>query len=165
MIAFDILIVLIAIGFLVCLYVEKKRQLLEKKNMSFLESINLTGIPIISFVNNDQIINLVLDTGSNTNIIDKETLKSLEYKVSDTKNSVIGIAGTTEESNYVLVPLSYKKKEYDMICLASDMSESMAAIKETYGVTIHGLLGTGFFTKYKYILDFDEMIAYSKSKN
>lgn len=165
MIAFDILIVLIAIGFLVCLYIEKKRQLLEKKNMSFLESINLTGIPIISFVNNDQIINLVLDTGSNTNIIDKETLKSLDYKVSDTKNSVIGIAGTTEESNYVLVPLSYKKREYDMICLASDMSESMAAIKETYGVTIHGLLGTGFFTKYKYTLDFDEMIAYSKSKN
>lgn len=127
--------------------------------------MNLTGIPIISFVNSDQIINMILDTGSNTNMIDQQVLKDLSYKESNAKNSVIGIAGETQETNYVLVPLSHNKGTYDVVCLAQDMSASINAIKETYGVTIHGILGTGFFTKYKYVLDFESMIAYSKAKN
>jgi hypothetical protein len=49
--------------------------------------------------------------------------------------------------------------------MSADISQTLIALKEEYGVTVHGLLGTGFFTKYKYILDFNEMIAYSKSKN
>jgi hypothetical protein len=166
MIALEIVVILIIIGVLAfLLYKERQKRIIEKKNISFIESFNLTGLPIISFVNNDQIINLILDTGSNTNIIDTEILKDLNYKVSNTKNSVIGITGETEESNYVLIPLSYRKREYNTVFLANDMSKSIAAIKETCGVTVHGLLGTGFFAKYKYVLDFNEMIAYSKSKN
>lgn len=126
--------------------------------------MNLTGIPIISFVNKDKIVNMILDTGSNTNMVDREILRELSYKESDVKNSVIGIAGETNEANYVLVPLEHNKKSYDVVCLAQDMSASVSAIKEAYGVTIHGILGTGFFTKYKYVLDFGSMIAYSKQK-
>ena len=33
------------------------------------------------FFNNGQIINLVLDTGSNTNIINSDALKDLNYKI------------------------------------------------------------------------------------
>lgn len=159
-----VLIVLLAL-LVVCLgYLEYKRQELKKKNMSFIESLNLTGLPIISFTNNDDIINLVLDTGSNTSIINSETLAKLRYKTSSVKNSVIGITGESKESNYVLIPLEYKGREYEMKCLATDMGESIKAIKEAYGVTIHGVLGTGFFKQYKYILDFNEMIAYSLKK-
>lgn len=158
-----VLIIICILIFL--LYREKKRRTLEKRNISLIESMNLTGIPIISFVNSDKVINMILDTGSNTNMIDMETLKGLSYKESDVKNSVIGIAGETNEANYVLVPLTHNKKSYDVVCLAQDMSASVMAIKEAYGVTIHGILGTGFFTKYKYVLDFCSMIAYSKQKN
>ena len=143
-------------------YDERKKRMLEKRNMSFMESIHLTGVPIVTFVNNDHIVNLILDTGSNTNLIDSGILKNLEYKTSDVKNSVIGIGGTTVESNYVLIPLEHGHKHFDVPCISTDMSETIAAIKETYGVTIHGLVGTGFFSKYKYILDFSSMTAYSK---
>lgn len=147
------------------LYDERKKRMLEKKNMSFMESIHLTGVPIVTFINNDQVVNLILDTGSNTNLIDSRVLEKLDYKVSDVKNSVIGIGGTTIESNYVLIPLDHNHKHFEVPCIATDMADTVAAIKETYGVTIHGLVGTGFFSKYKYILDFNEMIAYSKAKN
>ena len=130
-----------------------------------METMNLTGLPIVSFINNNQVLNLVLDTGSNTNIIDQSVLKDLNYKVSEVKNSVIGIAGMTNESNYILVPLSYKNKNYDVVCITADISGTLLTLKEEYGVTVHGVLGTGFFSKYKYILDFNEMIAYSKAKN
>ena len=166
MITFGIIVtILIICTLLYLLYVERKRKTLEKRNMSFLESINLTGLPIVSFVNNDKVVNLVLDTGSNTNIIDCEALKSLEHKISDVKNSVIGIAGQTNESKYILIPLEYKHKVYDVVCMSADISQTLSAIKEEYGVTVHGLLGTGFFTKYKYILDFNSMVAYSKLKD
>lgn len=162
---FILIVILLTIGTLIyLLFNEKKRRALEKRNISIIESMNLTGIPIISFINNDRIVNLILDTGSNTNMIDKDILKELSYKESDVKNSVIGIAGETHEANYVLVPLTHNNKSFDVVCLAQDMSASVVAIKEAYGVTIHGILGTGFFTKYKYILDFNQMIAYSLKK-
>ena len=41
----------------------------------------------------------------------------------------------------------------------------VSTMKKEYGVTIHGLLGTGFFQKYKYVLDFNEMVAYSLKKD
>ena len=166
MITSKLIIAIVIIGVLTyLLYDERKRHKIEKKNMSFIESLNLTGLPIVSFLNNDQIVNLVLDTGSNTNLIDEQVLSTLSYKKSELKNTVIGIAGESEESNYILIPLSYKNKTFDTVCIATNMSATISAFKEEYGVTIHGVLGTNFFTKYKYILDFNEMVAYSKLKD
>ena len=44
------------------------------------------------------------------------------------------------------------------------MSEAFKKIKDGNGATIHGLIGNSFMQKYKYVLDFDEMVAYSKHK-
>ena len=46
--------------------------------------------------------------------------------------------------------MEYKHKVYDVNCMSADISQTLIALKEEYGVTVHGLLGTGFFTKYKY---------------
>ena len=53
-------------------------------------------------------------------------------------------------------------KEYVKKKKKTDMSSSFDVIKRSTGVNIHGILGTAFFNKYKYILDFDKLIAYSK---
>ena len=129
--------------------------------MSFLESFCLTGIPIICFHNNDKVVNMILDSGANQNIIDSNYLPNLNYEDSETINGVIGIGGSSEDSNCVYLPLSYKDVTYTLECINMDMSSTVKEIKDTYGVTINGVLGTGFFAKYKYILDFDKMVAYS----
>ena len=44
------------------------------------------------------------------------------------------------------------------------MNTVFTSIKNETGVTLHGLIGNSFMQKYKYVLDFDEMVAYSKHK-
>ena len=123
---------------------EHERQELAKKNMSFIESINLTGLPIITFHNNGHPINMVLDTGSNVCIINSNILQDLKYEIGEEHTGVMGLNGEAE---------------------ATDIGDMVSAMKKEYGVTIHGLLGTGFFQKYKYILDFNSMVAYSLKKD
>ena len=43
-----------------------------------------------------------------------------------------------------------------------DLSPTFNTIKEQTGVIIHGILGSCFFREYKYILDFNNLVAYSK---
>lgn len=143
----------------------RERHELAEKNMSFLESINLTGLPIITFHNNGHPVNMVLDTGSNVCLINREVLPSLKYEIGDTHTGVIGVAGDTEGGDTVFLPLVYKDWEFDFECLAADLTEAVNSMKKEYGVTIHGLLGTGFFSKYKYILDFSSMVAYPLKKD
>ena len=144
---------------------EHERQELAKKNMSFIESINLTGLPIITFHNNGHPVNMVLDTGSNVCIINKNVLTDFKYEVGEEHVGVIGLNGEAEAGDTVILPLTYKDWEFDFECWATDLSEMVSSMKKEYGVTIHGLLGTGFFQKYKYILDFNSMVAYSLKKD
>lgn len=164
-----ILLALIGAGFIWFLLREidreHKRQELAKRNMSFIESINLTGLPIITFHNNGNPVNMVLDTGSNVCVINQNVLKDLKYEVAEEYTGIIGIQGEAGEGQTVILPLSYKDYEFDFECYAINMAETVQSMRKEYGVTIHGLLGTGFFTKYKYILDFNSMVAYSIRKN
>ena len=144
---------------------EHERQELAKKNMSFIESINLTGLPIITFHNNGHPVNMVLDTGSNVCIINKDILTDLKYEVGEQHVGVIGLNGEAEAGDTVVLLLTYKDWEFDFECWATDLSETVSTMKKEYGVTIHGLLGTGFFQKYKYVLDFNEMVAYSLKRD
>ena len=57
--------------------------------------------------------------------------------------------------------LSYKDKEYSDTFRVLDMSKSFDSLKRDYGVTVHGLLSSSFFERYKYILDYNELVAYS----
>ena len=42
------------------------------------------------------------------------------------------------------------------------MTETLAEIKQSSGVTVCGILGTEFLSKYKYVMDFKDNIAYIK---
>lgn len=143
----------------------QQRQELAKKNMSFMESLNLTGLPIICFNNTGQTVNMVLDTGSNVSIIDINALDAIEHSFGkDSIEGIIGVSGEMGESSNVNISLTYKEMKFTFECYANDISATVNAVKQEYGVTIHGLLGTDFFTKYKYIIDFNEMVAYSLKK-
>jgi hypothetical protein len=138
----------------------RHRQELARKNMSFIESINLTGLPIITFKNGDTTVNMVLDTGSNVCLINQDSLKDLKYSGADEHDGVIGLEGKADKGLTVLLPLTYKDWEFEFECWATDMQATIDSLKQEYGVTIHGILGTGFFMKYRYILDFSSMVAY-----
>lgn len=142
-----------------------QREELAERNMSFIESINLTGLPIVTFSNNGQPINMILDTGSNACVINEKILSSINHEIGEKHIGVLSLENFSGEVDTVYVPLKYKDMTFDLECLAVDIEDTVKSLKQEYGVNIHGLLGTGFFIEYKYILDFNEMVAYSLKKN
>lgn len=133
-----------------------------KSVMSFKESMDLTDLPVITFYNGGNKYNFLLDTGANLSIIDASILSSLYYEELPYVGNVFGMEGIKVEVPYVRILLEYKGKYYEESFQVLDMSTAFGHVKAESGVTISGVLGNKFFKTYKYILDFDSLIAYSK---
>jgi hypothetical protein len=142
--------------------IEDYRKNKKSIEMSFKEAIDLAGVPVITFVSNGINVNLLLDTGANNPIIDKSILDKLEYKKTNFVSDLVGLGGKTEKARYVSIDFKYKEVPFNSNFQVIDMSAPFGEMKKNTGVTIHGLIGSSFFKKYRYILDFDELKAYIK---
>lgn len=146
-------------------YYKNKRQNKEEgfEKMSFKEAMDLTDLPIVTFKNEDVKLNFLLDTGSNVSQINAPLLVNLKYSMLDAQKDIIGIEGNAVQTNYCRMRISYKDKVFENDFVVHDLSRAFDSVKQSTGVQIHGILGSQFFQKYKYILNYDELVAYSKS--
>lgn len=133
------------------------------ETMSFMESMNLVDLPIVTFFQGNNRFNFLLDTGSNSCVVDKRVLSKLKYKlIKENSSTLMGMDGIRHDVDTCEITLFYKDKEYTYDYIIQDMAGPFEDIKQASGVIIHGILGSKFFNKFKYVLDFKELIAYSK---
>ena len=130
--------------------------------MSFQNSMDLAELPVVTFRQGDKKINFLLDTGSNNCIIDSNILKNIDHKMLDVETNILGLEGNAQKTGVCTIKMTYKDKEYEYPYVIQDMSAAFDSIKKETGVTVNGILGSKFFNEFKYVLDFDELIAYSK---
>lgn len=130
--------------------------------MSFQNSMDLAELPVVTFRQGDKKINFLLDTGSNNCVIDSNILKSIDHKMLDVETNILGLEGNAQKTGVCTIKMSYKDKEYEYPYVIQDMSAAFDSIKKETGVTVNGMLGSKFFNEFRYVLDFDELIAYSK---
>lgn len=135
---------------------------IHKNAMSFQAGMDLAELPVVTFYQGEQKINFLLDTGSNNCIIDSNFLKKIEHKMSNAQTSLTGLEGKAQKASICIIKMSYKDKSYESTFVVQDLSAAFNSIKQETGVTIHGMLGSKFFNRFKYVLDFEELIAYSK---
>lgn len=160
-----IIVILLAVIFAAIIVnsVESYCKQKKKETMSFREAMDLVELPIITFYNNNKKLNFLLDTGSDLSYINKSILPSLEYKEINESRNIISVGGNTQSLGCCDMTVTYKNKKFIDRFYISDLDEAFGVIKAETGVQIHGILGSKFFAKYKYILDFESLIAYSKS--
>lgn len=139
-----------------------RRHTIYENALSFRDAVNLTELPIVTFYNGHKKLNMLLDTGSSECIISKEYLEYIIYTETEKYKEVFGMEGNIVKNPVVSTTLSYSGLKFDIEAIAIDMSSAFSAIKNDSGVTIHGILGSTFFTRYKYILDFDKLLFYKK---
>lgn len=132
--------------------------------MSFQNSIDLADVPIVTLYQGDKKINFILDTGATACIIDSSYLQNLEHEELDTVVNNRGIEGNTIQCKTCSIKVSYKDKHYLLPCLIQDLSKTLGDLKQECGVTVHGIIGTNFFSSFDYVLDFEKYIAYSKKE-
>lgn len=155
---FGVAVILIT-GAWVIMYHSSKAKNYDK--ISFRETIDLTGLPIVTFKQDENKFNFVLDTGAFSSLIDSRILEKIQYTQIEGKSVGYGIDGKEHHMDMVGIVLTYKNKKYADVFRVLDMTSSFDALKRDYGVTVHGLLSSSFFERYKYVLDYNEMVAYS----
>lgn len=130
--------------------------------ISFREALDLTGLPVITFRQGKERLNFLLDTGATNSVINLSKLNDIEHTVLEgVQGDVYGIEGNVQTVPFVEIKFK-RDMEYEGEFQALDMSAAFDAVKVETGVTIVGILGNDFFQKYKYVLDYNEMVAYSK---
>lgn len=138
---------------------DKRKPNLNK--MSFRETMDLCDLPIVTFINNGNKFNFLLDTGASKSVINTEVLQSMSYKETNNSGNIYGLDGKRYETSYVNILLNYREREYEEEFQVLDMSVSFGNLKNDFGINVHGILSSSFFEKYRYILDYNELVAYS----
>ena len=135
---------------------------MRKKNnskISFKEAMDLVELPVVTFYNGDKKLNFLLDTGSNVSYINSSIIPLLDHEKTDKEMNTIGIEGNKVSNQFCKMSVTYKNQVFEEEFSIADLDEAFSVVKQESGVQIHGILGSKFFERYKYVLDFKELIA------
>lgn len=152
----------IGIGFIINFISDIRKN--KNNRISFKEALDLTELPVVTFICNEKKLNFLIDTGANNSILNESVANSMKLNT----KTFEGIETNTAGGNIVLnkvVNLEVKyddKRVYNECFLVANMDEAFNSIKGDTGVTIHGILGSKFFADHKYIIDFDALALYIK---
>ena len=128
--------------------------------MEFRSSMDLSGLPIITFYQGKKKYNFLLDTGSNISYVNIKS--DVEVEKTGTKDVFMGASGEDLNCEGAKIKLYHGDIEYDCNVSIADLDNAFTELKNCYGVTLTGILGNNFFTKYQYCLDFKELVCYAR---
>lgn len=135
----------------------------KKVPIPFKESMDLLSVPVVTFMNGGNKLHFLLDTGGDYSYIDKSIVPmvSVKDKSDDAINIVTGSGSATSEGK-VTLDFSYKEHIFEETFVVQDLKEQFASAFGPYGVVVHGVLGSSFFARYKYEINYEDLTAYSK---
>ena len=158
-------IVCVVILVLVIVFITNTIDNIRKRNnskISFKEAMDLVELPVVTFYNGDTKLNFLLDTGSNVSYINSSIIPLLVHEKTDKEMNTIGIEGNKVSNQFCKMSVTYKNQVFEEEFSIADLDEAFGVVKQESGVQIHGILGSKFFERYKYVLDFKELTAYIK---
>lgn len=118
-----------------------------------------TGLPLI--VTSGRLKNLcfLIDTGATHNVLFSYVYEHFkdEFKTLDEKQNIMGIEGHYEETPTIEATFNFEGIDYTSTFSVLDATDAIAQVQQETGVQIHGILGTQFLVKNKWIIDFKEL--------
>ena len=138
------------------------KELKDRKNFSFRNAFDLIGLPVLVFKQGDVKLRFILDTGSSVSVIDEKSVANIKYETLDKADNMVDANGGEKILHYCNFKFTCEDKEFENEFMVNDMSNIKRSVKENSGADIDGLVGSDFFNKYKYIIDFNKYLAYSK---
>lgn len=129
----------------------------------FRESMEKLNLPVVTFTNNKKSFNFLVDTGASYSVIDSRVLKKVKHTETKNIGSAYGVEGNIVPVKYAAIKLNYKQKEFTDEFQVMKV-EAFDNIKKSDKIEIVGILGSSFLEKYGFVVDFNSLIIYTKSK-
>ena len=126
-----------------------------------------TNYPIIEVKLRDKDVYFLVDTGANINALSKEIYTQLNQgdtlKVKETQ-ILTGVTGQAENTAEVIEEtISISGEEFtEDFTLLSTWEDSRKTLSEVTGVDLIGIIGSDFFYKMKWMIDFDNLVIWKK---
>lgn len=137
----------------------------QREDFSFKNAFKLTGLPILLFEQDEVVLKFVLDTGSSVCVLDESSISKLkDFKYLDKEDNLVDVNGNKVRRKYGTFKFKCDNKDFENEFVISDLTNIRKGIKEDSGISIDGIVGSDFFSKYQYIIDFNKYIAFSKKK-
>ena len=135
---------------------------MEKELIKFEET--KSSIPFIKVKHNNITFNLVIDTGCTISCIDKNVLDLLVHNTTNECIDGVIFANGNDSGTVPIVeiPITIGDQDYTEQFNAVDFKDMSQQVKDNFGITVRGLLGSEFLYKHSLILDFDKhLIRYT----
>lgn len=129
------------------------------------DSFNKTGMPIIKIKINNESFNLLIDSGANCNILNLKSFNLIDdnnYSKSNVSKFITASGESENEGFKVNIDFKQKQRKFNEDFEIRDMSQAFDQIKLKDKVQIDGILGAPFFNKYKWTLDFENLVIWIK---
>lgn len=131
-------------------------------NISFRDSLRISGLPLVKINVEDEDYYVVIDTGADINLIYGKPAKFIKIE-SENKQSITGVHGEKVVDSGML-NFSIQGKTYNEEFIFDESTPYLYHCdKNNY--TIYGVIGTTFLSKRKAIINFDNnTIKYENKK-
>jgi len=133
-------------------------------NFSFPLAFGLkkTGLPLIIVDVNGHNVCLLLDTGSNKNLLNQKVYDFFrDHAQPSGQQELFGLDGNAQHNTTVEMKFIFEGQEYSADFIVVDTERAFDQIQTESGIQIHGILGNEFFCLNKWIIDFDQCRVYA----
>ncbi len=124
-----------------------------------------SNMPIIEVLIDKKKCKFLLDSGANINVLDKNIFEKIDNnKIMKTPSEGFTTASGGLESKVFRAEIKFKLEQqiFNEIFEIIDMSAPFGTIKDKDNIELHGILGTGFFQKYQWTIDFENLVVWVK---
>lgn len=124
-----------------------------------------TGVPIIEVKINNKPYKFILDSGANINLIDATAFADFDSEsIIKEKSDGFLTAGEYKEDNIMSAQFDFEIEgvKYSEQFEVADMSASFGSSIIEEGVNIQGILGSVFFNKQRWSIDFENLVIWTK---
>ena len=131
-------------------------------SFSFSQGFKSPNIPIATFKQGDKELNFIIDTGSDDNVINRESLKEIEHEMVEHNGTLAGVGGVfnVEACN---ITFQHEGDTFTTKFLIADhLQQAFDDIRRAHAIPLHGMLGSKFLMQNNIVLDFNNMVAYNK---
>lgn len=158
-IAITLMIVLVTVSSIIVLLYYKRYRF----KFPFKDTIGKVGLPVVSFEQNGNSFNFIIDSGADSSVLNTSFLTKLDYTELKGNRFIYGIDGNQVQTSYVGIKLFYQNHKFVEAFQVLDVP-GFENIKQAYNMEIAGILGGTFLKRYGFLIDYKQLKAYTNGK-